>query len=73
MLSVVVYHIAEKEYKAPHETRCMAKDEMRMPMSTAGLVRYFDDSKSVLKIKPEHIVAVIVFLIAAEIAFKVLL
>lgn len=27
-----------------------------MPMSTAGLIRYFEEEKSLIKLKPEHVV-----------------
>lgn len=43
-----------------------------MPQSTAGLVRYFEESKESLKIRPEHLVGVILFIIAIEIAIKFL-
>jgi preprotein translocase subunit Sec61beta len=35
----------------------MAKDtRVNMPTSTAGLVRYFDDYKSKIELKPGHVV-----------------
>jgi preprotein translocase subunit Sec61beta len=46
------------------------KDKMQMPQSTAGLVRYFDESKESIKMKPEHVVVICVVLIAIELAFK---
>jgi preprotein translocase subunit Sec61beta len=46
------------------------KDRITMPQSTAGLVRYFEESKEAIKLKPEHIVAVCVFIIVVEIALK---
>jgi preprotein translocase subunit Sec61beta len=48
----------------------MAKDKMYMPQSTAGLIRYFDEGKETVKIKPEHVVAVSVVIIALELALK---
>ena len=51
----------------------MAEQKGTMPQSTAGLVRYFEDSKELIKLKPEHIVAVGAALVAVEIAFKLLL
>jgi len=48
----------------------MAKDKMYMPQSTAGLIRYFDESNESIQIKPEHVVVVSVILIALELALK---
>ena len=46
------------------------KDKVQMPQSTAGLVRYFEESKEAVKLRPEHVVVACVLIIAAEIAFK---
>ncbi|MEM5812245.1 MAG: preprotein translocase subunit Sec61beta [Candidatus Aenigmatarchaeota archaeon] len=46
------------------------KDKIIMPQSTAGLVRYFEESKEAIKLRPEHIVVVCVLIIALEIAFR---
>ena len=48
------------------------KDKNYMPQSTAGLIRYFDDSKKAVKIKPEHILIVCTGLVVAEIIIKIL-
>lgn len=48
----------------------MAKDKVYMPQSTAGLIRYFDEGKETVKVKPEHVVAASVILIALELALK---
>ncbi len=49
----------------------MAKrDKSYMPQSTAGLIRYFDESKESIKIKPEHVLIVCGILIAIEIMLK---
>lgn len=32
------------------------KNQIQMPQSTAGLIRYFDDSKESIKLKPEHVI-----------------
>ncbi|MEM4259628.1 MAG: preprotein translocase subunit Sec61beta [Candidatus Woesearchaeota archaeon] len=40
----------------------MAGDKIQMPASTAGLTRYFDDYKSKISIKPEHVIVMIVVL-----------
>ena len=49
------------------------KDKIQMPQSTAGLVRYFEESKDAIKLKPEHVVAVCVLIIVVEIAFRFML
>ncbi|NTV22899.1 MAG: preprotein translocase subunit Sec61beta [Nanoarchaeota archaeon] len=41
----------------------MAKDRVNMPMSGAGLTRYFEDYKSKLDFKPGHILVVAVLVI----------
>ena len=48
------------------------KTKMQMPQSTAGLVRYFEESKESIKIKPEYLIAVLVIIIALEISLKFL-
>jgi len=51
----------------------MAKKEKSvMPQSTAGLIRYFDQGKEAIKIKPEHILIVASVYIAFEIIIKFL-
>ena len=49
------------------------KDKIQMPQSTAGLVRYFEESKEAIKIKPQHVVAVCTLIIVIEIAFRFML
>jgi len=46
------------------------KDRMQMPQSSAGLIRYFDQTKETIKIKPEHVVIVSVVVVAMEIALR---
>lgn len=41
----------------------MGSDKVQMPASTAGLTRYFDDYKSKISLKPEHVIVMIVVLI----------
>jgi len=38
-----------------------------MPSSGAGLTRYFDDYKSKIELKPEHVIILIVVVIILEI------
>lgn len=48
-------------------------EQLRVPSSQGGLVRYFDEYKSKIQIKPEAIVVVVILVIAAAIAMKFLL
>jgi len=45
----------------------MTKDKQQMPMSTAGLTRYFDESPEAVKLKPEHVIGVIAAVIILEV------
>jgi len=49
----------------------MAEDKIKMPASFGGLTRYFEDYKSKLEIKPEHVIFLIVVVIAIEIVLRV--
>ncbi len=51
----------------------MAKDKYTMPMSTAGLVRYFEESEKAIKIKPEHVIGASIAVIVIEIVLKLVL
>ena len=45
----------------------MAKDDrIRMPSSGAGITQYFDDYKSSIEFKPEHVVIFAVVVIILE-------
>ena len=46
------------------------RDKNVMPQSTAGLIRYFDQSKESIKIKPKHVLIACGVLIALEIMIK---
>ena len=48
----------------------MPKNKMQMPQSTADLVRYFEESKEAIKLKPEQLVIILVIIIVLEIALK---
>ncbi len=41
----------------------MAKDKVNMPMSTAGLTRYFEDYKSKIEFKPGYVIVACVVVI----------
>lgn len=45
----------------------MADERISMPMSSAGITRYFEDYKSKIEIKPGHVILLIVIIIILEI------
>ncbi|MBI4009966.1 MAG: preprotein translocase subunit Sec61beta [Candidatus Aenigmarchaeota archaeon] len=45
----------------------MADNRIHIPSSQGGLVRYFDDYKSKIELRPEYVIAAIVLVIAVEI------
>lgn len=47
------------------------KNKIQMPQSTAGLIRYYDqDTKTIIKFKPEQILIIIVVIIIIEMALR---
>ncbi|NOX71116.1 MAG: preprotein translocase subunit Sec61beta [Candidatus Micrarchaeota archaeon] len=46
------------------------KNKNVMPQSTAGLIRYFDESEEKIKFKPEHVIAFAVLVILIEMILK---
>lgn len=48
----------------------MSKEKTMMPQSTAGLIRYFEDSESAIKLKPQHVLGVTIVIIIIEVALK---
>lgn len=50
----------------------MADEQISMPSSQGGLVRYFNEYKSKIRIKPIHVVAFAVTVIVIELLLKVL-
>jgi preprotein translocase subunit Sec61beta len=44
----------------------MADNKIRIPSGMGGLVRYFDDYKSKIMIKPEHVAFLICLVIIIE-------
>lgn len=51
----------------------MAKQQQQAPQGMAGLVRYYDEDKSLVKLKPEHVVAICAGLTIMEILLYMLL
>lgn len=45
----------------------MAQDKIQMPSSGGGLVRYFEDYKSKIEIRPGIIIAIIILVIVVEV------
>ena len=45
----------------------MAQDKIQMPSSGGGLVRYFDDYKSKLELKPIYVIVAIALVIVVEV------
>lgn len=46
------------------------KDQFRMPMGMGGLVRYGDEPKQAIKVKPEYVIAFSLLLSFLEIILK---
>jgi len=50
----------------------MADNKVQMPSGMGGLVRYFDEYKSKIEIKPVVVVVVIIFVILIEFALHII-
>jgi preprotein translocase subunit Sec61beta len=52
----------------------MAKEGKRlyMPMGTGGLIRYPEEEKEVIKLKPKHVIGIVIAIAIFEIILKVL-
>lgn len=48
----------------------MADQGFRMPSGSGGLVRYSDEYKSKVQLKPVHVIIIISIVVAAEIILK---
>lgn len=48
----------------------MADEKLSIPSSGGGLVRYFDEYKSKIQIKPEFIILLIILVIAFEVLLR---
>jgi len=46
------------------------KDKFRMPTGMAGLVRYGEDTREQLKIKPKHVIVFCVVVVVLEVLLK---
>jgi preprotein translocase subunit Sec61beta len=45
---------------------------LRMPSGGGGLVRYFEEYKSKIQLKPEHVVLLIILVVVFEIVLRIL-
>ncbi|MBI3036223.1 preprotein translocase subunit Sec61beta [Candidatus Woesearchaeota archaeon] len=50
----------------------MADERISMPASQGGLVRYYNEYKSKIRIKPIHVVAFAIAVIVLEVLFRIL-
>lgn len=48
----------------------MADDKISMPSSGAGLTRYFDDYRSKIELKPEHVLVLIAIVVILELVLN---
>jgi preprotein translocase subunit Sec61beta len=48
------------------------KDKIYMPSGAGGLVRYGEEGKVLIKLKPEHVAYIVAALVAAELVLKFL-
>jgi len=46
------------------------KDRIRMPTGMAGLVRYGEEAKEALKIKPKHVIVFCIVVVVLEVLLK---
>lgn len=45
----------------------MAQEKINMPSSMGGLIRYFDEYKSKIELKPAHVIVMVILVIIVEI------
>jgi preprotein translocase subunit Sec61beta len=49
------------------------KRQMQAPSGMAGLVRYFEEDKSLIKLKPEHIIVLCIGIVIIEVMMHTML
>jgi preprotein translocase subunit Sec61beta len=49
-----------------------AKDRIYMPMGTGGLIRYPEEGKELIKLKPKHVIWVIIGVIIFELILRLI-
>lgn len=50
----------------------MADNRIQMPSGMGGLIRYSEGTSTKLSLKPEHVLALVLFVIIAEIILQIL-
>lgn len=50
----------------------MAQQKLSMPQSTAGLIRYFEQTDQTIQLKPEYIIVSIMAIIVLELSLRFL-
>ena len=48
----------------------MAKENMRLPSSSAGITSFYNEYRSNFVLKPGHVVALVIFVIVLEVIFR---
>ncbi|MBT3985376.1 preprotein translocase subunit Sec61beta [archaeon] len=48
----------------------MGNNKISMPSSGGGLMRYFDDYKSKIQIKPSYVIVAVIVIIIAELVIQ---
>ncbi len=48
----------------------MADDRIRMPLGTGGLISYYDEYKSKIRIKPAYVILLIIAAVIFEIGLR---
>lgn len=49
------------------------RDRVYMPMGTGGLMRFSEEEKVLIKVKPKHVVYLIAGIVAMELVLKIIL
>lgn len=50
----------------------MAEEGIRIPAGSGGLIRYYDEYRSKLQIKPTHVIIAIALVVIFEIALAII-
>lgn len=48
------------------------KDRLYMPMGTGGLIKYSEEEKSAIKLKPKHVIWIVVGVIIFELILRLI-
>jgi len=50
----------------------VSKDKVYMPMGTGGLIRYTEEEKPLIKLKPNHLIGIIVAIVVFELSIRII-